>query len=117
VRLSVQAGADAAYLRRAAGDILRAATLENGRTEWRLEASRLAAAPDPLLSRALVQAWAWGAPRGTPPPGAEWVEGAMEFLRGGRGGRVACPGGGSMRRSRGVVEFTRVEHGPEVEDA
>jgi tRNA(Ile)-lysidine synthase len=105
VRLSAQAASDAAYLRSAALDLLDSETRQRTATRWRLDAAGLVSAPSPVLSRAVLEGWAWGAPPGTPPPGAEWVEGAMEFLRGGRGGRVACPGGGTLHRLRGAVEF------------
>ncbi|HUP02128.1 MAG TPA: tRNA lysidine(34) synthetase TilS [Gemmatimonadota bacterium] len=105
VRLSAQAAADAAYLRQGALGLLNGTTIERTREVWRLDARGLLAAPAPLLSRALLEAWAWSAPSGAAPPGAEWVAGAIDFLRSGRGGRLPFPGGGRLRRSRGRVEL------------
>lgn len=98
VRLTEQAATDSAWLGSAAHDLLAEATEDRGELEWTLRADRLAGAPAALLGRALVTAWAWSAPSGSAPPGAEWVEGVAEFLRGGHGGRVPAPGGGEIRR-------------------
>lgn len=107
VRLASLAAADAAYLRERAEAHLAAAEVARDDEVWSFSASALAAAPDPVLSRAVLAAWAGSAPEGSPPPGAEWVEGALEFLRGGRGGAVPCPGGGEIRRRGPRVEFRR----------
>ena len=101
VRLASLAAADAAYLGERAEELLEAATVERGRRVWRLEAGVLAQAPSALLSRALLRAWASCAEPDSPSPGAEWVAGAMRFVRGGRGGRIAGPGGVTLRRRGG----------------
>ena len=107
VRLAALAAADAAYLGERARAHLEEATLARDGEAWSFSAAALAGAPDPILSRAVLAGWAWVAPTGARPPAAEWVEGAIEFLRGGRGGRVPCPGGGEIRRSGPRVTFER----------
>jgi len=107
VRLAGLAAADAAYLGREAEEALELATVRQGRAAWSLRASALAAEPDPILSRAVLRGWAWSAPAGSAPPNAEWVEGALAFLRGGRGGRVPCPGGGVLERKGPEITFRR----------
>jgi tRNA(Ile)-lysidine synthase len=98
VRLASLAAVDAAFLGERAEALLEAATVERGRRAWRLEAKALTEAPSALLSRAVLRAWAACAARDTPPPGAEWVAGAMRFVRGGRGGRITGPGDVTLRR-------------------
>ena len=107
VRLAGLAAVDAAYLGARADELLDAATLDRDRVAWRLRARRLAGEPDAVLSRAVLRGWAWAAPAGAAPPNAAWIEGALEFLRGGRGGRVPCPGGGSLARTGPEVVFRR----------
>ncbi|MGH7588757.1 MAG: tRNA lysidine(34) synthetase TilS, partial [Gemmatimonadota bacterium] len=104
VRLASLAAADAAFLGERAEELLEAATVERGRRVWRLEAKDLAEAPSALLSRALLRAWAWCADKDTPSPGAEWVAGAMRFVRGGRGGRIEGPGRVMLRRRGSRLE-------------
>ncbi|HUF90357.1 MAG TPA: tRNA lysidine(34) synthetase TilS [Gemmatimonadota bacterium] len=98
VRLAEQAAADAAWFAEATADLIADATERRDDREWTLVAERIVGAPVALLGRAILSAWAWSAPRGAPPPGAEWVQGVVEFLRGGRGGGVPVPGGGEIRR-------------------
>ncbi len=98
VRLAGLAAADAAYLGEAAEGALARASVRRDRAAWSLRAAALASEPDPVLSRALLRGWSWTAPPGSAPPNAEWVEGALAFVRGGRGGRVPCPGGGVIAR-------------------
>ena len=98
VRLAEQAAVDAAWLADATGDLIAAATERRDEREWTLVADRLVGAPVALLGRVIISTWAWSAPRGATPPGAEWVQGVVEFLRGGRGGGVPVPGGGEIRR-------------------
>lgn len=107
VRLAAHAAADAAYLGERARELLERATVARDERVWSLEAAALAGAPDPLLSRAVLSGWGWSAPPGAAPPGAEWVEGALRFLRGGRGGEVECPGGATLARAGSRVEFRR----------
>lgn len=97
-RLASLAAADAAFLGERAEELLETATVERSGRAWRLQANALAEAPSALLSRALLRAWAASAERDTPSPGAEWVAGAMRFVRGGRGGRIPGPGGVTLRR-------------------
>lgn len=105
VRLSAMAAADAAYLGREASAALEAATEDRARSRWRLTARSLADHPDPILSRAVLAAWAALARPDAAPPGAEWVAGAMRFLRGGRGGSIRAPGDVEIERSGPIVEF------------
>jgi len=107
VRLSAQAAADAAYLAERTERALEDASAEREPGCWSFAASRLVGRPDPVLSRAVLAAWAGVAPAGAAPPGAEWVEGAMRFLRGGRGGRIPAPGGVEIVRTGPIVEFRR----------
>jgi tRNA(Ile)-lysidine synthase len=107
VRLAGLAAVDAAYLGARADEVLAAATVECGRATWRLLARQLASEPDAVLSRAVLRAWSWSAPPGAAPPNAAWIEGALDFLRGGRGGRVPCPGGGVLERRGPEVVFRR----------
>ena len=107
VRLAGLAAIDAAYLGERANETLEGATLGRTRAAWRLRARPLAAEPDAVLSRAVLRGWAWAARPGATPPNAEWVEGALSFLRGGRGGRVPCPGGGALERKGPEVVFRR----------
>lgn len=108
VRLSSLAAADAAYLGERRDELLEAAGLEQAeqaRGTWRAEAAMLAAAPSVLLSRALLHGWAAAADPGVAPPGAEWVAGAMRFVRGGRGGEIPGPGGVRLCRRGRWLEF------------
>ncbi len=98
VRLASLAASDAAYLRERERELLEAAGIQRPGGSWQVEAAPLAAAPSALLSRALLDGWASVAAPETPPPGAEWVAGAMRFVRGGRGGRIPGPGGVTLRR-------------------
>ncbi|MDX1623244.1 MAG: tRNA lysidine(34) synthetase TilS [Gemmatimonadota bacterium] len=107
VRLAARAASDAAYLGEVAGEVLDEATERREERRWRLRAEALIDLPDPVLSRVVLAGWAWGAPPHARSPGAEWVENALEFLRGGRGGTVECPGGGELRRAGPHVEFHR----------
>jgi tRNA(Ile)-lysidine synthetase-like protein len=107
VRLAALAGADAAYLGAVADSALEAATVARERTVWRLAARRLVEEPDAILSRAVLRGWAWSAPPGAAPPNAEWVEGALAFLRGGRGGKLPAPAGGGLERKGGEIVFRR----------
>jgi tRNA(Ile)-lysidine synthetase-like protein len=106
VRLASLAAEDAAFLGERTEELLEAATVERGRQVWRFEAKHLVGAPSALLSRALLRAWASCAARDTPSPGAEWVAGAMRFVRGGRGGRIAGPGGVTLLRRGGRIEVS-----------
>ncbi|HEU4464032.1 MAG TPA: tRNA lysidine(34) synthetase TilS [Gemmatimonadota bacterium] len=106
VRLSDLASVDAAWLRSETGALLDRATTSRDEVEWRLDADMLSRAPEALLGRAIVTAWSWSAPEGTPPPAAAWIEGVTDFLRGGRGGLVPAPGGGEIRR-RGPAVIVR----------
>jgi tRNA(Ile)-lysidine synthase len=104
VRLSHLASVDAAFLRAETDALLERTTTSLGEREWELDAGALSSAPEALLGRAIIAAWSWSAPEGTPPPAAAWIEGAVEFLRGGRGGRVPAPGGGEiLRRGPAIV--------------
>ena len=105
-RLSDLASVDAAWLRSETGALLDRATTSRDEVEWRLDADMLSRAPEALLGRAIVTAWSWSAPEGTPPPAAAWIEGVTDFLRGGRGGLVPAPGGGEIRR-RGPAVIVR----------
>jgi hypothetical protein len=105
VRLSALAAADSGLLREQAEELLESATVERQGRVWRGQAAALADAPSALLSRALIDGWARAAPPETPPPGAEWVAGAMRFVRGGRGGKIAGPGGVTLRRRGKWLEF------------
>ena len=107
VRLASLAAMDAAFLGGHADALLEAAIVERGRRAWRLEAKALAEAPSALLSRVLIRAWAACAAPDTPSPSAEWVAGAMRFVRGGRGGRITGPGGVTLRRRGPWLEVTR----------
>lgn len=107
VRLASLAASDGAYLRERAHELLEAASVERAGGGWRVEAAPLAAAPAALLSRALLDGWGVMAAAEAPPPGAEWVAGAMRFVRGGRGGRIAGPGGVTLRRRGRWLEFHR----------
>ncbi len=107
VRLASQAAADGAYLAEVAAERLDEATIERGAEAWRLSAAEVVELPTAILSRIVLSGWAWGAPAGARPPNAEWVAGAVEFLRGGRGGTVECPGGGTLARRGPDVEFVR----------
>ncbi|MFN2421665.1 MAG: tRNA lysidine(34) synthetase TilS [Gemmatimonadota bacterium] len=107
VRLAGLAAADAAYLGRAAEASLERATVARERNAWRLAARRLAEEPDAVLSRAVLRGWAWSAPPGAAPPNAEWIEGVLAFVRGGRGGRVPSPGGGVLERKGAEIVFRR----------
>ncbi len=111
VRLSALAGTDSAYLSAAAADLLDTATESRAESIWRLEAGPLVEAPTALLSRVVIQGWAWCAPHGATPPSGEWIAGAVAFLRRGRGGSVPVPGGGEIRRSTGWIEFERRANG------
>jgi tRNA(Ile)-lysidine synthase len=115
VRLSDLASVDAAYLRAETDALLVRATTSRGEREWELDAGALSRAPEALLGRAIIAAWSWSAPEGTPPPAAAWVEGVGEFLRGGRGGRVSAPGGGEIRR-RGPAIVVRRATDSKIED-
>lgn len=105
VRLASLAASDAAYLRERGQELLEEAGVERRGGTWRVAAARLAAAPSALLSRALLDGWGSVAAPETPPPGAEWVAGAMRFVRGGRGGRIRGPGGVTLRRRGRWLEF------------
>lgn len=107
VRLASQAAADAAYLGEVAAERMEVATEIRNGAVWSLAAAEVAGLPTPVLSRIVLAGWAWAAPPGTRPPSAEWVAGALEFLRGGRGGTVECPGGGVLARRGPRVEFDR----------
>lgn len=107
VRLASQAAADGAYLAGAAEERLEEATIERDGRTWSLSAAGVAELPTPILSRIVLSGWAWSAPEGSRPPNAEWVAGAVEFLRGGRGGTIECPGGGALARRGPRVEFVR----------
>ncbi len=107
VRLSSLAASDGAYLCERTLDLLDAASVERARGRWRVEAAPLAAAPAALLSRALLDGWASAAPPENPPPGAEWMAGAMRFVRGARGGRIPAPGAVTLRRRGRWLEFCR----------
>ena len=111
VRLSIQAAADAALLQQEALGLLERASIEKGRGTWRLKARELLASPAPILSRGLLEAWAWSAPAGARFPGAEWVQGAVEFVQSGRGGQLEFPGGGRLRRARGEIEIMAARGG------
>jgi len=110
VRLASLAAVDAAFLGERAEELLESATVQRAGRAWRLEAEALAEAPSALLSRAVLRAWAACAARDTPSPGAEWVAGAMRFVRGGRGGKITGPGGVTLRR-RGPWLEVRGERG------
>ena len=97
-RLSDLAAVDAAWLRAETDALLDRATIARGDQEWTLDAAALTRAPEAFLGRAVVAMWIWGAPEGATPPSAAWIEGVMDFLRGGRGGRVPAPGGGAIGR-------------------
>jgi tRNA(Ile)-lysidine synthetase-like protein len=107
VRFAGLAAADAAYLDARAEEALAVATVARGRDAWRLEARRLVDEPDAVLSRAVLRGWAWSGERGSTPPNVEWVEGALEFLRRGRGGGLPCPGGGALERRGREIVFRR----------
>jgi tRNA(Ile)-lysidine synthase len=107
VRLSDLASVDAAWLRAETDALLERATISRGGREWSLEADALSRAPGALLGRAIVTAWAWTAPDGSPAPAAAWIEGVVDFLRGGRGGTVPAPGGGEIRRRGSAVIVRR----------
>ncbi len=115
VRLSDLASMDAAYLRAETDALLDRASISRGEREWELDASALAHAPEALLRRAIIAAWSWGALEHTPPPAAAWVEGVVEFLRGGRGGHVPAPGGGEIQR-RGPAIVVRRATDSKIED-
>ena len=104
VRLASLAAVDAAFLGERAEALLETATVERGRCAWRLEAKPLVEAPSALLSRAVLRAWAACAAPDTPSPSAEWVAGAMCFVRGGRGGKITGPGGVTLGRRGPWVE-------------
>jgi tRNA(Ile)-lysidine synthase len=108
-RLAEHAAADGAWLRHETQELLDRATRSRDDAEWTLRAAPLAQAPAALLGRAVVAAWAWSAPRGSAPPGAAWIEGVVEFVRGGRGGRLAAPGGGEIRRRGAIVVVRRAQ--------
>ena len=108
-RLSELAATDAAFLAAATDELLDSATESRDEREWTLTASRIADAPAALLGRAVVSAWAWSAPEGSRPPDADWVAGAITFLRGGRGGRIDAPGGGEIARRGPRVVVRRAE--------
>ena len=110
VRLSDQASIDAAWLRDQTDALLDRATNSRGEGEWTLNAAVLSNAPAALLGRAIVATWAWSAPEGSTPPGAAWIEGVADFLRGGRGGAVPAPGGGEIRRRGPIVIVRRAPH-------
>ncbi len=112
VRLAAQAAADAAFLDSAARDVLADAEEDTSEGLRRYAAKPLLEAPDPLLTRAVILAWAATAPAGRTPPGAAWVGGTVAFLRRGRGGAVPAPGGGFVRRRGGTIEF----RGPHARD-
>jgi tRNA(Ile)-lysidine synthase len=97
-RLADLAAADAEWMGAATDELLESATESQDEREWTLSAARIADAPAALLGRAIVAAWAWSAPPGARPPDADWIGGVAKFLRGGRGGRVAAPGGGEIAR-------------------
>lgn len=105
VRLASLAAMDAAFLGQRAEELLEAATLQRARRVWRCEAKTLAEAPSALLSRAVLRAWAACAEENTPSPGAEWVAGAMRFVRGGRGGAIEAPGGVTLHRRESWIEI------------
>ena len=118
VRLSDLASVDAAWLRAETDALLERATTSRGDREWTLAADALTSATEALLGRAVVAMWSWSGAEGATPPGAAWIEGVVEFLRGGRGGRVPVPGGGEIRRrGPGIVVRrpldTRIEDGEE----
>lgn len=110
VRLSDHASMDSAWLRSETDALLDRATKSRGEREWTLQAKTLSEAPAALLGRAIVAAWAWSAPEGSMPPGSAWIEGVVDFLRGGRGGGVPVPGGGEVRRRGPVVIVRRAPH-------
>jgi tRNA(Ile)-lysidine synthase TilS/MesJ len=107
VRLSDLAAVDAAWLRSETDALLDRATVSRGEREWSFDADALSRAPEALLGRAIVAAWAWGAPEGVAPPSAAWIEGVRDFLRGGRGGVVPAPGGGAILRRKSAVIVRR----------
>ncbi len=107
VRLASLAASDGAYLRERAQELLEAASVERKGAGWRVDAAPLADAPGALLSRALLDGWATVAAPDTPPPGAEWVAGALRFVRGGRGGGIPGPGGVTLSRRGRWLEFQR----------
>ncbi|HET6616718.1 MAG TPA: hypothetical protein VFH69_02795, partial [Gemmatimonadota bacterium] len=114
-RLAEQAATDAAWLRQETDSLLARTTQSRDEQEWTLRAAPLSDGPAALLGRAVIAAWAWSAAPGSAPPGAAWIEGVVEFLRGGRGGRLAAPGGGEIRR-RGPLVIVRREENSRIED-
>ena len=112
VRLSDMASVDAAWLRAETDRLLDRATTSRDELEWSLDADMLSHAPEALLGRAIVTAWSWTAPEGSPPPASAWIEGVTDFLRGGRGGRVPVPGGGEIRRRGEAVIVRRAAESP-----
>jgi tRNA(Ile)-lysidine synthase len=115
MRLADLASVDAAWLRAETDALLEQATTSRDEREWTLDAGALSGAPEALLGRAIVTAWSWTAPEGAPPPAAAWVEGVVDFLRGGRGGGLPAPGGGDIRR-RGSAVIVRRAAEPKIED-
>ncbi|HJU86081.1 MAG TPA: tRNA lysidine(34) synthetase TilS [Gemmatimonadota bacterium] len=118
VRLSDLASVDAAWLRAETDALLERASISRGEREWSFDADPLVRAPEALLGRAIVAAWAWAAPEGSAPPAGSWIEGVVEFLRGGRGGGVPAPGGGEILRRGPAVIVRRgaestTDHGEE----
>jgi tRNA(Ile)-lysidine synthase len=113
VRLSDHAGIDAAWMRAETDALLERATRSRDGVEWTLRAAILAQAPAALLGRAIVAAWAWSAPAGAAAPSAAWIEGVADFVRGGRGGRLAVPGGGEILRRGPAVIVRRADSPPE----
>jgi hypothetical protein len=72
-----------------------------------LTAATITGAHPALLGRAIVAVWAWSAPGGARPPDADWIGAVAKFLRGGRGGRVAAPGGGEIARRGPLIVIRR----------
>lgn len=108
-RLAELAATDADWLGAATEELLESATESRDEREWTLAAARIADAPAALLGRAVVSAWAWSAPPGSRAPDAGWIAGVTKFLRGGRGGRVAAPGGGEIARRGARVVVRRAQ--------
>jgi tRNA(Ile)-lysidine synthase len=106
-RLSDLAAVDAAWLGGETGELLERATISRGSRRWTLTAETLTGATAALLGRAVVSMWSWSAPEGTAPPAAAWIEGVVDFVRGGRGGGLPIPGGGEIRRRGSSIVVRR----------
>lgn len=114
VRLSALAGSDSALLDSTATALAEDATESREPGCWRLAARPLITAPSPILARVVRSGWWWIAGEEGPPPCAEWVAGAVAFLRRGRGGRIELPGRGEVRRTGSWIEF--IDTGERKED-